>query len=99
MAAPSSTDETHVRHTVLYSGRVQGVGFRYTAYAVARRFNVVGSVRNLPDGRVEILAEGPPAELTHFEEAVAEALKEHIEDTTVRESAASGEFEEFGIAF
>lgn len=43
------------RH-VFYSGRVQGVGFRYTARQVASGYDVCGWVRNLPDGRVELLA-------------------------------------------
>jgi acylphosphatase len=47
-----------VRVRVYYSGRVQGVGFRYTAQQVAHDHHVGGFVRNLPDGRVELVAEG-----------------------------------------
>ena len=43
---------------IFYSGRVQGVGFRYTAKTVAAGFEITGTVRNLPDGRVELVAEG-----------------------------------------
>ena len=49
-----------VRRRVLFSGRVQGVGFRYTTEAVASRFQVTGWVRNVRDGRVELVAEGLP---------------------------------------
>lgn len=55
---------------VLYSGRVQGVGFRYQVMQLAVGYEVVGTVRNLPDGRVELVAEGLVAELKDFRQAV-----------------------------
>jgi acylphosphatase len=57
-----------IRHrvNVFYSGRVQGVGFRYTAKTRANGFDVTGTVRNLPDGRVELVAEGERQELEDF---------------------------------
>ena len=58
---------------VLYSGRVQGVGFRYTAKTVATGFEVTGIVRNLPDGRVELIAEGLKDELEGFQQAIRES--------------------------
>ena len=63
---------------VYYSGRVQGVGFRYTAHRVSRGFDVAGAVRNLPDGRVELIAEGEPAEVDAFLQAVRDAMDHHI---------------------
>jgi len=47
------------RRTIHFSGRVQGVGFRYTARSVALQYDVHGYIRNLADGRVEVVAEGP----------------------------------------
>jgi acylphosphatase len=61
------------RVTVLYSGRVQGVGFRVTVLGIARGYDVTGMVRNLPDGRVELVAEGSRAELKAFLEGIAES--------------------------
>ena len=58
---------------IFYSGRVQGVGFRYTAKTVAAGFEVTGTVRNLPDGRVELIAEGARAELEAFRAAIRDA--------------------------
>ena len=58
---------------VFYTGRVQGVGFRYTVKTVASGFDVVGTVRNLPDGRVELVSEGQPEELDAFRAAIREA--------------------------
>lgn len=58
---------------VFYGGRVQGVGFRYTVKNLAHGFDVVGNVRNLSDGRVELIAEGEKDELEAFERAVQES--------------------------
>lgn len=57
---------------VIVSGRVQGVGFRYTTKDLARGFDVCGSVRNLPDGTVEILVMGEPEEVDEFLRELAE---------------------------
>ncbi len=54
------------RRRVHFSGRVQGVGFRFTCQSLARGFEVAGFVRNLPDGRVELMAEGDDNELDAF---------------------------------
>ena len=65
---------------VCYEGRVQGVGFRYTARRIASGFDVSGYVRNLPDGRVELLASGEPAEVDDFLAALRDSeLAGHIE--------------------
>ncbi len=64
---------------VFYEGHVQGVGFRYSVRQLAKGFDVVGSVRNLPDGRVELWARGEDAEVTAFLEAIAQSeLRSHI---------------------
>lgn len=66
------------RH-VFYEGRVQGVGFRATVKHLARGYEVVGWVKNLPDGRVELQASGDTEEVEAFLEAIAESeLKSHI---------------------
>ena len=85
--------------TVFYSGRVQGVGFRYTAKTVAAGFEIVGTVRNLPDGRVELAAEGLRAELEEFRAAVrAAGLAGFIRDEQVTWADAKNEFRGFEIA-
>jgi len=58
---------------VFYSGRVQGVGFRYTVKEVATGFEVTGLVRNLLDGRVELVAEGARPELEAFQQAIRDS--------------------------
>jgi acylphosphatase len=75
---------------VYYSGRVQGVGFRATAADTARRFAVAGWVRNLPDGRVELLAEGEPVAVDGFLAAVRERLRRNIAAEDVFDRDAEG---------
>ncbi len=82
---------------MLFSGRVQGVGFRYTTCSVANRFDVTGYVRNLPDGRVELVAEGEEGELDAFVGAVEEAMDNCVSDKETSESEARGEFAGFDM--
>lgn len=70
---------------VHYSGRVQGVGFRYTTQSLAQGFAVAGSVRNLPDGNVELVAEGEAGEVDRFLNAVANRMAAHIDRKYVTE--------------
>ncbi len=84
--------------TVFYYGQVQGVGFRYTAKTVATGFDVTGTVRNLPDGRVELVAEGGRAELDAFRGALLDAgLAGFIRDEQVNWADAKNEFRGFEI--
>jgi acylphosphatase len=64
--------------TIYYSGRVQGVGFRYTVKTVAAGFDLAGTVRNLLDGRVELIAEGAKDELEAFREAIRDSGMGHF---------------------
>jgi acylphosphatase len=73
-----------------YSGRVQGVGFRFTAQHVAEGFAVAGYVRNLPDGTVEVLAEGSVEQVNGFLSTLAQQMAEYIEESRVEEEAFQG---------
>jgi acylphosphatase len=84
---------------IFYSGHVQGVGFRYAVKSAAAGFEVTGSVRNLPDGRVELIAEGTKDELEAFRRAIREAGLDHfIRNEDVSWAEAAGEFRGFEIA-
>ena len=86
------------RLTVLYSGHVQGVGFRYTVKSVARGFEVTGTVKNLDDGRVELVAEGDQAELEAFAQAIQDSgLGSLIRQAQARWGEARNEFRGFEI--
>jgi acylphosphatase len=83
---------------VLYSGHVQGVGFRYAVKSVAVGFELTGAVRNLSDGRVEMLAEGAREELEAFLQAVRESGLDHfIKKEDVSWSEAKNEYRGFEI--
>ncbi|HUJ42492.1 MAG TPA: acylphosphatase [Opitutaceae bacterium] len=73
----STPKEIH-HETVWFSGRVQGVGFRFTALQVAREFEVAGYVENLFDGRVCIEAEGGEGEVRDFIAAIEERMQGYI---------------------
>jgi acylphosphatase len=84
---------------VFYEGRVQGVGFRWTVKNIARGFEVTGWVKNLPDGRVELLACGEAAEVEAFLAEIAESdLKPHIKGSTVQPESYDGTLRGFEIA-
>ena len=85
------------RQKILFFGFVQGVGFRYTTYSLAKRFAVTGFVRNLRDGSVELVAEGAAAEIERFLDALRERLGEYIEREEILREPATGEFEGFRI--
>ena len=84
--------------TVLFSGHVQGVGFRYTAKTVAAGFEIAGVVSNLPDGRVQLIAEGVREELDAYRAALrAAGLAGFIRDEQVNWADAKNEFRGFEI--
>lgn len=87
-----------VRCEVHYSGRVQGVGFRFNAQWIARGFAVTGFVRNLPDGRVHLVAEGEEAEVDRFLAKTADSMAGNIAHVEVQRQSATGEFAAFEIA-
>ncbi len=95
---PSANTSNRRRMSVFFAGRVQGVGFRYTARTVAAGFELTGIIRNLPDGRVELVAEGDRAELDAFRAALHDAgLAGFIRDEQVTWADAKNEFRGFEI--
>jgi acylphosphatase len=88
--------EVH-HETVFFSGHVQGVGFRYSVLQVAREFDVAGYVSNLADGRVQLEAEGIPAEITAFVGAVQEKMHGYIRKVERSSGKRAPEFTGFVI--
>jgi len=81
---------------IVYSGNVQGVGFRYTTHGLAQRYAVAGYVRNLPSGNVELVADGEPGEIERFLSALEGRMAGYIEDKTVLDEPP-GNFTGFAI--
>lgn len=76
---------------------MQGVGFRYTVRNLALQFNVRGYVRNLSDGRVELVMEGPEGEMSGLLEEIKRRMVGHIDSVTIERSDPTGEFQGFAI--
>ena len=88
---------TSTRRTIHYAGRVQGVGFRYTVRNIALQFNVLGYVRNLPDGKVELVVEGPDSEIDQILQCIRERMSGFIKSESNQSSPATGEYPHFTI--
>ena len=85
-----------IRLTVHFSGRVQGVGFRYNTVNIAKGFAVCGYVQNLPDGRVRLVVEGEAEDVNSLVEAVLAQMGRYVGSHTVDQSVATEEFGEPG---
>jgi acylphosphatase len=87
-----------VARQVLYEGRVQGVGFRYSVKSITAGYDVVGSVKNLIDGRVELEVQGEEGEVSEFLEAVLDShLRRHIHRFVVHEIPVKSDRKGFEI--
>ena len=83
---------------IFYEGTVQGVGFRYTVKMLASGFELTGTIKNLPDGRVELVAEGMKDELSAFQHAIRESeLKHFIRKENVEWGVPQGNIRGFEI--
>jgi acylphosphatase len=83
-----------IRYTVYFDGRVQGVGFRYTACNIAQDFKVAGFVENLSDGRVKMVAEGSKDQLDGLVDAIKQRMAGYVRKSTIDSSQANREFGE-----
>lgn len=81
-----------------YRGTVQGVGFRNTTQRLAERFSVAGYVRNLPNGDVEVVAQGEPNDVEEFLRAVSGRMADYIVEARV-EDEAPGNFQGFRVRY
>ncbi len=88
------------RAHIFYSGHVQGIGFRYTAQDIAMSMGLAGWVKNLEDGRVEIVAEGNEKDIKEFLDKVLKSqLGRYITNAELSWEKPTGEFDSFDIAF
>ncbi len=97
MIARTPAIQAPYRRVCYFSGRVQGVGFRYSVKNIALQFNVLGYVRNMPDGRVELVMEGDTNEMDHLVDAISSKMNSYIQKLDIDILPANGEFDHFYI--
>ena len=86
------------RH-VIFIGRVQGVGFRYTAHRIAQRHQLTGFVRNLPDGTVEMLAQGHAQDIDDCMQDIKDYFGDYLRETRIQEIPTDPKYKGFRITF
>jgi len=84
---------------VYYTGRVQGVGFRFTTVDTASELGVAGWVKNLPNGKVELIAEAEEEILKDFLKRISVYFSVYIHDVQIEWLNAAGEFKDFRVEF
>ena len=84
---------------VIFIGRVQGVGFRFTAHRMAQRHHLTGFVRNLPDGTVEMLAQGPARDIDDCIQDIKEYYDDYLRETRIQEIPTDPKYKDFRITF
>jgi len=86
-----------VAKRIIFIGRVQGVGFRFTAHNIARRCQLTGTVRNMPDGSVEMIAQGHPEDISDCIRDISETFV--VRDTKIVEIPVDPSCIDFRITF
>ena len=97
MSDSEPAEERPCRRRVIFHGRVQGVGFRYTAASIAKRYRIEGYVRNQPDGAVELVAEGTVQQLERLLKDISAEFAGNIERQDAEEIPMMELFAGFAI--
>ena len=88
-----------IRRIVIYTGRVQGVGFRWTTNHLAKGFEVSGFIENRTDGTVYMVAEGNESVVEAFMNSISSRMTTNITDTMQSDGLYTGEFENFSVHY
>jgi len=84
---------------LVFIGRVQGVGFRYTAFRMAGRYEMTGFVRNLPDRTVEMLAQGPESDIRNCLEEIQDYFGRSIQEIKATDITPDPRYTDFRIRY
>lgn len=84
---------------IIFIGQVQGVGFRFTAFNMANRCQLTGFVRNLPDGAVEMLVQGPAEIVNGCIQDIEESFSGYIREAKITETPSDPKYKDFKITF
>jgi acylphosphatase len=82
---------------IIFSGNVQGIGFRYTAHRIASRYTLTGYVRNTSDGKVELHVQGHPDDINDCIDDIKETFANYIKHVNVKDTAFIPEYNSFSI--
>lgn len=82
-----------------FTGRVQGVGFRFTVFNIASRCKLAGYVRNSPDGSVEMIAQGSAGQIEDCVRDIERSFNGYISETRVQQAPFNPEYTDFKITF
>ncbi|MDD5292098.1 MAG: acylphosphatase [Candidatus Omnitrophica bacterium] len=88
-----------VQAHVIFKGRVQGIGFRFTAERIAQKTGVVGWVKNLPGGDVELVVEADKKTVDDFLDKIRNQFSNYIQDEEIETTTAIGKLDNFQIRF
>jgi len=97
--AQGKKEVKEVCYNLCFSGVVQGVGFRYTAAALAARYEIKGWVCNMPGGEVEVLAQGRPAQVASFVRSIQTEFSSNISDLQEQQRPCDRSLRKFEIKF
>lgn len=89
---------TNIAKHIIFTGRVQGVGFRFTAQRIALRYELTGFVRNIPGGSVEMLAQGHPDDVRDCLRDIGKSFP-GIRDTKIEKIEINPRYRSFQITF
>ena len=84
---------------IIFTGQVHGVGFRFTAFNTANRHQLTGFVRNLPDGAVEMLAQGTAGAVDDCIRDIEEEFSGYVSETKIEETPPNPQYKDFKITF
>jgi acylphosphatase len=84
---------------IIFSGRVQGVGFRYASHRTASRHDLTGWVRNLPDGSVEMFVQGEPGDIDDCINDILESFAGYVRETEINEIPPNPRYTSFKITY
>ncbi|MGA1980341.1 MAG: acylphosphatase [Sedimentisphaerales bacterium] len=84
---------------IIFTGQVQGVGFRFTAFNIANRYQLTGFVRNLLDGTVEMFIQGPVGTVDDCIRDIEEDFSGYIREIKIEETPPNPQYKDFKIAF
>ena len=90
---------SQIAKRIVFTGQVQGVGFRFTAFNIANRIGLKGYVRNLPDGSVEMIAQGRDHDITGCIDDIKQTYQGSLTEVKTQPLSFNPKYNNFKITF